>query len=268
MAETHRFETPGPVGFTIRARSADVTLETGTTGVSEVEVLALDDNERTLEAVAATRVESAGHGDSQVITVTVPDLRKRFGRGPHMRITILCPENADVDIGTSSGDVELRGPLGRVTLKTKSGDSQVERAQRLLCATASGDLDVREVTGDCEANGASGDVEIGTAHGRLSVHLVSGDVDIGSALSGITANVVSGDVHVRSLRGNAKVQAVSGDVRLGVEAGQRLWLDVSSISGDVSSELDAGDGAVPDQDATVAELKVRTVSGDVSLVRA
>jgi hypothetical protein len=65
---------------------------------------------------------------------------------------------------------------------------------------------------------------------------------------------------------------VSGDVRVGVGRGTRVWIDAGTISGDLGSELGLDD-TDPADDAgagggLVVPLHVKTVSGDVSIVRA
>ena len=61
--------------------------------------------------------------------------------------------------------------------------------------------------------------------------------------------------------GDLKVQSVSGDVDIGVGPGLALWLDVSSVSGSTSSDLELGEK--PGEGGIPVELRVRTVSGDI-----
>jgi len=98
----------------------------------------------------------------------------------------------------------------------------------------------------------SGDVTVGTVAGELSMATTSGDVEVKA--------VVSGDV---------RVQTVSGDVQVGIASGTRVWVDAASVSGDLESELgleDAHESGTSELE--VVPLRVKTVSGDVSLVRA
>jgi hypothetical protein len=69
------------------------------------------------------------------------------------------------------------------------------------------------------------------------------------------------------------VQTVSGDVRVGVSQGTRVWIDAASVSGDLGSELglddrQPGDDETGAEGETVVPLHLKTVSGDVSIVRA
>ena len=53
-----------------------------------------------------------------------------------------------------------------------------------------------------------------------------------------------------------------------IKPGERLYIDASSVSGTMSSELDVNDAPPADRVAPVYELRVRTVSGDLKIVRA
>src|SRR5947207_11958651 len=57
-------------------------------------------------------------------------------------VEVRCPEDTDVIVGSASGDVELRGRLGRCRVTTASGDITVEEVASLDVRTASGDVDV------------------------------------------------------------------------------------------------------------------------------
>ena len=65
-----------------------------------------------------------------------------------------------------------------------------------------------------------------------------------------------------------RVQSVSGDVHLAIKPGEHLYIDASSVSGTMSSELGLEDSAPADSSIAVSELRVRTVSGDLEIVRA
>ena len=103
---------------------------------------------------------------------------------------------------------------------------------------------------------------------------VSGDVTIGSLSGSLVLSTTSGDIDVRSLEaGEVHVQTVSGDVRIGVGRGTRVWIDAASVSGDLGSELGLEDREPSEEEelgssGPVVPLHLKTVSGDVSIVRA
>jgi DUF4097 and DUF4098 domain-containing protein YvlB len=112
---------------------------------------------------------------------------------------------------------------------------------------------------------------LGRAEAPLTARSVSGDVMVGGSAGELGISTTSGDVDVKAVSGgDVRVQTVSGDVRLGITRGTRTWIDAASVSGRLESELGledqepvAEDNAIP-----VVPLHVKTVSGDVSIVRA
>ena len=103
----------------------------------------------------------------------------------------------------------------------------------------------------------------------LTAKLVSGDIAVGEAAAGLAVTTVSGDVRVHAAGGGGmRVQAVSGDVHLAIKPGERLYIDANSVSGTMSSDLGLQDAPPIESSTPVVELRVRTVSGDVNIVRA
>ncbi len=153
----------------------------------------------------------------------------------------------------------------------KSASADVLLAQvggTLSVHSASGDIRIDELDGNGRVNTASGDARIGAVRGELAANTVSGDVELGEAHRAVTLQTVSGDQRLRSIRsGEIQLKSVSGDVRVGVLTGTRLFIDAASTSGDVHSELDVGDAPV-EGNGSEANLRVKTVSGDIAVTRA
>lgn len=66
--------------------------------------------------------------------------------------------------------------------------------------------------------------------------------------------------------GTVEIDSASGDILIGVAGGTAAWLDVHSLSGDITSELEGADA--PDEDAPTVTIRGRTLSGDVAIRRA
>jgi DUF4097 and DUF4098 domain-containing protein YvlB len=117
-------------------------------------------------------------------------------------------------------------------------------------------------------NTVSGDLGVRTAMNGLAANSVSGDAVLGEIYGDLTVGTVSGDLVVRAAGpGDVGLKAVSGDVVVAMRRGLRVKLDVNSVSGSVGSELDVSD--TPSRsDGPEANLRVRTVSGDVRVTRA
>ena len=104
--------------------------------------------------------------------------------------------------------------------------------------------------------------------GGLIAKTASGDLRIGQAGRSAEVKTASGDVRIDSIAaGRADVTTVSGDVALAVVPGTGVYLDLSSVSGHVRSELDSdsGHGGTGEADLT---LRCNSVSGDIRITRA
>lgn len=270
MTAATSFETPGHVALRIALSGGEVTIDAVDDGTVEVELEALRDNDSTHRAIAEARVELVDRGQGHEVVVQVPK-KSGFmaGRNAKVGIRVRCPLGSDLELRCSSADLEATGSLGVVGVKTASGDVALEDVGTLEVDGASGDIRVRGVEGAMKVRTASGDVSARTVGGLLAVNVVSGDVSVGEARAGLAVTTVSGDVRVDAVGGGGiSVQSVSGDVHLGVAPGERLYIDASSVSGAMSSELGLDDAPPGDAAAGVRELHVRTVSGDLRIARA
>jgi hypothetical protein len=270
------FETPGSVSLQIKLPSGRVVVTTADEPRTSVELVPL--GRRGPDAIDDITVVADEHHGRHTIRIEQKD-RIRWGPiqitwGGEVETRITCPPGSDLELSGGSTDLRAEGELGEVTLRTASGDARLETTRgKLQVKTASGDISVATIVSEASLATVSGDLSVGRADGPLTVRAVSGDVTIGSLHGSLGLSTTSGDIDVRSVEaGEVRIQTVSGDVRVGVGRGTRVWIDAGTISGDLGSELglddtdpadDAGAGGGP-----VVPLHVKTVSGDVSIVRA
>ena len=270
----HVFETPGSVSLQIKLPSGRVLVATADEPRTTVEVVAV--GRRGQDAVDEIEVTLEERLGRYVVKVEQKD---RFRWGP-IQITwggdfecrITCPPGSDLDLSGGSTDIRADGELGEVSIRTASGDIKLESVlHELQVKTASGDIDVATVAAQASLVTVSGDVHLGQADAPLTARSVSGDVLVGGSSGVVAISTTSGDVDVKAVSsGEMRVQTVSGDVRVGVARGTRTWIDAASVSGRLESELGLEDKE-PASDEDVGEVvpvHVKTVSGDVSVVRA
>jgi len=264
------FETTGHVLLRVTLGGGEVTVRPGDDGRVEVELVPLRDDDVTRRAIAEARVELTDRRDGHEVAVTLPrQTAFRGRRGARVGVTVRCPRGSDLALRTDSASLDATGPLGAVDVKTASGEVSLEDAASLAVETASGDVRVRDVTRTLDLRTASGDAAIRRCGGPLSAKLVSGNLSVGDAAAGVAVTTVSGDLRVEAAGGGAiRVQSVSGDVELAIKPGQRLYVDASSVSGTMSSELGLDQAPPAGSTEPVRELRVRTVSGDLKIVRA
>ena len=263
------FETPGPVLVTVETAVGDVVVTTHDEPVTTVEVVALRDDEATRRAVEETRVTARPWGAGSEVVVEVPRRAGSFfGREPRLRVEVYAPHGASLGFTTASADVSATGRLGEVRGRTASGDVTVPAAASVRIETASGDLRIGDVDGEAELRSASGDIRVGSVGGTLDASVESGDLRVDAAPAGGAAAAVSGDIELGAVReGSVSVRSVSGDVTVGVAPGSRVHVDVSTVSGDLNSEIDLTDSAAGGEGPLV-DVRGKTVSGDLRLRRA
>ena len=269
----HVFETPGSVSLQIKLPSGRVLVTTADEPRTTVEVVAVGRRgQDAIDEIDVTMEERLGR---HVVRVEQKD---RFRWGP-IQITwggdfecrISCPTGTELDLSGGSTDIRAEGELGDVSIRTASGDIRLESVlHELQAKTASGDIEVAAAASQAAVVTVSGDIEVGRSDTSLTARSVSGEVTIGQSSGALGISTTSGDVDLKAVSdGDVRVQTVSGDVRVGIAKGTRTWIDAASVSGRLESELGLEEREPSSEgDAGVVPVHVKTVSGDVSVVRA
>jgi hypothetical protein len=260
-SRTHRFPvTDTPVAVEVHNASGSVTVE-GRDGVDEltVQITPLDSAaEQLLDRVDLFFTHAR-------LKVEAPE--RRLLRTPGFAISVIAPPDTAVRVATASADTTLRGRLGEAELTSASGDVAVDECVTLELRTASGDTRVGSVAGRARHGSASGDLWIGSVGGATTSRTASGDVSIGEAAGDVSVGTASGDITIgRAVGGSVQAKTMSGDVEVGVAPGLRVWLDLSSVSGRMDSQLPDDDGAAGEGPAQLS-LNLRSVSGDLRIRR-
>jgi DUF4097 and DUF4098 domain-containing protein YvlB len=179
----------------------------------------------------------------------------------------LVPEGSHVEVVTASADIRLLGSLGHTRTRASSGDVEVEQAITVDAKASSGDIKVFATSGDLTAATSSGDIAARRVGGRFSASVSSGDVSAQEVTGDLDLASTSGDIEIRRCDGDElTVRCVSGDVLVGLPSGIRVEPDLSTISG--TTKLPAPTTALAATDRRRVRLRVKTISGDITIVRA
>lgn len=261
------FPAAEPISTDIHANGGVVTVIAEERTTATVDVQPYDSSEASTEAATNTRVEMRG----STLVVETPENKGwsfRWGRAWRVRIEVRIPLDSTVSARVSSADVICHGRLMALTAHTASGDVRAdETTGDVTINTASGDVRIGNCGGDLRVNTASGDLNAGVIGGDATVHAASGDIEIQAVGASAKVNTASGDVRLGAARqGQVKINSASGDVSVGVRAGTGVWLDITTMSGSTSSDLNHAAGDAPASGAELS-LQIRTMSGDIDIRR-
>jgi DUF4097 and DUF4098 domain-containing protein YvlB len=257
------FPCPEPAAISVTPWAAgSVAISGEATAVLTVEVIASKPSSNADDLMDQVKVTF----ENGRLSVRGPKLSGLLQRWKGLELTIKAPAGSDCDIHTASADVALVGQLGSVSAHTASGDlTSTAATSSATLETASGDVFVDRAHSLRVAT-ASGDVQVGHAHGDLSIRSVSGDLSIGDVSGQVGAQTISGDITVRDIAGGrATLSTTSGDMRVMVTPGIGVYLDLSSMSGHLRSDLDEESGSANDETEASLQLRCRSISGDIQI---
>jgi DUF4097 and DUF4098 domain-containing protein YvlB len=278
-----RFSTAKPPRITIDFRAGDINIDTQDVQETIVELRGRGDDSGTQALIDDTVIDQRG-GD---IVVLVP---KRafglFGSTPELLLDITAPHGSRLNVKSDKADLSARGSYGETRVATGAGDVSIERLTgsthlrsgsgdvtvgtaeaALTVGTGSGDIQVESAEADLTAQSGSGSVVVDAVAGALKAQTGSGDIEVRQADHDVKAQSGSGDFTVKRVsRGRVQAKAASGDLHVGVAEGTPAWLDVRTVTGRVSNDLESSEPVGAGEQHVRLDLK--TVSGDIDIVHA
>lgn len=183
-----------------------------------------------------------------------------------VKYTVLVSNEAQVQIETTSGDIDMSGVEGRtganasVVLRSVSGDITAGgMAYGLTASTTNGDLQVNGVSGVLALESTNGDISVSEADAaQLTVNSTNSSFTFSGSFAPGSQN---------------QIEAVNGDIELRLPSDSDFRLHATTVGGDLS--LDDSFEAQRSQesrtvlDATVGNgttsLNVQTVNGDIEI---
>jgi DUF4097 and DUF4098 domain-containing protein YvlB len=186
-------------------------------------------------------------------------------------LTIKAPAGSSCAARTASADVSCVGAFSSLSVSTASGDFTASTVTGdVIARSSSGDVLLGQVGGDLTVNTASGDLRAAQVDGAAQIVTSSGDVALAYCARSVTTKTVSGDVQLGAvMSGAVELSSVSGDVEVSVLPGTGVYLDLSTLSGTVRSDLDEVESAeATGPGGPTVEIRARTTSGDIHVTRA
>ena len=254
------FETPDTTTLVVRSGAGHVTITAEDTDRTTVELTPL--NAAGEDAVAEARVEQQRRRRAGG---PPPHRGGLFRPHPSVGIAITCPTGTTLEVKADSADVRRhrhlrRGePQHRVRRGGRRARHRLRQAEVRLrhgrrpdaSGRRSWSAPVRATSPSTAAARAprvsvgSGDIRIGELAGEAVTKTGSGDVEVDRLGGTLMTKSGSGNLVVRrATSGSVRANGASGSISIGIEEGTAAWLDVSTLTGRVSQELDQSDAPV------------------------
>ncbi|WP_338599053.1 DUF4097 family beta strand repeat-containing protein [Saccharopolyspora sp. SCSIO 74807] len=215
------------------------------------------------EAVRQTTIDFTGGNRLSVRAPSTVPLRT-----VPLAITVRAPEETEVSVRSTGGDVRVTGPASRARVESGGGAVSVERAGgNAVARTGSGALRLGEMGAGVQARSGGGDVEIASVGAASSVVTGSGSVWLGAVHADVLVRSGSGDITIsEAARGQTELITGSGELRVAVRRGVTAEVDLTSTTGSAHSDLEVS--AEPAEDEPPLRIFGRTGSGDALLTSA
>ena len=189
-------------------------------------------------------------------------------RSSEASIALTVPAGLSYAIKAAAAHVQLRAEIGPAKLSNGSGDIAVQTATDLECSTGSSYVVVDRLLGRFgKISSGTGDIQVHEAFCPLTVRSGSGDISVNALLhAALQANSGSGDISVPWTTGSVDLRTASGSLTIGVADQLPAWLDLSTVSGEISIGLEST--AEPGPGEPYVSVRARTASGDITIHRA
>ncbi len=219
-----------------------------------------------------------------------------IGRRPYVSLNIALPVDTQVTINATNGDLLLANVVGDGTLETINGTiSGADTQGSLTLKTTNGDialenhngsLVIETINGDVtaedgritrvQAGSVNGDFTFVGVTGMLDVTTVSGDIVVEDAQAvQLGLESTSGNLEFAgslAATGPQRITSIAGDVALRLPATGNLRLDVTTLSGDIETDIELQQATYERRQvrgrlgAGDTLLRVTTTSGDITIV--
>jgi DUF4097 and DUF4098 domain-containing protein YvlB len=251
-----RADTTQSESFTVKkGDNLEVSISTG-----DIRVVAWDKNQVTVNALGVDEEFGGLMADQAGDAVEVRT------RGDLVRLEVSAPTQINMDLRTSAGDIDLRGPFsgllqgstsggdvkmgnvsGKVTMRTSGGDivaTAIEGDATLK--TSGGDISLNKCTGDLDTNTSGGDIAIGYTGKSVKASTGGGSIDIGDVGGSATISTGGGDITIKSVSGSADLVTGGGSIELSHASGRVLAktgggdITLTDITGSVDAKTGGG----------------------------
>jgi Toastrack DUF4097 len=226
---------------TVHIRVDDSKVRIITSDTNQVEFRVTAEGFATINIGGKLRVDSQQNGNQVELTVRVsPGVMIGFSN-KRLSTEVRMPKNADLQLETSDGHVELSDLRGNIVIHTSDGG--------IKASQLSGSIDIRSSDGDIDADTLAGTFKLHSSDGKISASHLDGNCEVSTS---------DGAIQVAGRFDSLDIKSKDGAVSARVEQGSKLsytWT-IKTTDGRVDMEIPKG---------LQANLDASTRDGHISL---
>jgi hypothetical protein len=226
---------------TVRIRVDDSKVHVITSDSNQVEFRVTSEGFSAVNIGGKLHIDSQQNGNQVELTVRVgPGVMIGFSN-KRLSTEVRMPKNADLQLDTSDGHVELSDMKGNIVVHTSDG--------AIKASQLAGTIEIRSSDGDIDADTLTGTFKIHSGDGKISATHLDGKCD---------ASTSDGSIHVAGRFDSLDIKSSDGAVTARAETGSTMSSGWNIKTTDGRIDLD-----VPK--ALQANLDASTRDGSISL---
>ena len=164
-----------------------------------------------------------------------------FGNWPPVQVTftVTVPQNFNVNLNTSGGDIKVASLKGNARVRTSGGNLSFDRIDGEIDGqTSGGDIMLKEGTARARLGTSGGDIEVDRAGGPTEVSTSGGNLVLNSVAQLISATTSGGNIKAsitEPFKQDSLLSTSGGDVSVRVLKTAAFELDAHTSGGDVDA---------------------------------
>ena len=165
------------------------------------------------------------------------------GSGQHasavvFNYTITVPPETEIHAISGSGDIEVNGVKGPLSVTTGSANILVSNvAGDVHAHSVSGTISLASIQGQAQATSGSGDITVANMHGDVRIQTGSGAIRIGSPAGAVVASTGSGSLSVSGAIEDLRLRSGSGNIAVAGDPEGGTYWDFHTSSGNVTLQV-------------------------------
>ncbi|MCK9281269.1 MAG: DUF4097 family beta strand repeat-containing protein [Melioribacteraceae bacterium] len=194
-----------------------------------------------------------------------------FGWGGDGDFVITVPEEYNLNLRTTSGDLEIKGNLiGFAKVSTMGGDISVKDIKgNADLSTQGGDIRTGDLDGVIMLNTMGGDIQTGKLNGKdAQIYTMGGEINIKSSSSDVKTKTYGGDIQIGDVGGTVDLVTYGGNIKVNTVGGSAILetyggnLFLNGAKGEVLAKTSGGNINLKNISGSV---QARTMAGDISV---